>query len=66
MKVLGIVVGGIIGLVLLIELIGWIVSKRAERCWKRMSPEERRRYQEKMYKSRLVSNSSLPNEKDAP
>lgn len=66
MKVLGIVVGGIVGLVLLIELIGWIVSKRAERRWKRMSPEERRRYQEKMYKSRLVSGSCLSNGKETP
>lgn len=66
MKILGIVIGGIVGLVLLIELIGWIVSKRAARRWKRMSPEERRRYQEKMYKSRLVSGSSLSNGKDAP
>lgn len=66
MKVLGIVVGGIVVLALLIELIGWIVSKRVERRWKRMSSEERRRYQEKMYKSRLVSSSSLSNGKEAP
>ena len=58
MKIALIVIGVIVAIALAVEIVGWIVAKRGESRWKRMSSEERRKYQQDMYKASHWANSS--------
>ena len=49
--VIGILAAIIVAIVVVHEIIGRILLKREEARWKRMSPEEKRKYQERMYKA---------------
>ena len=50
MKIVLIVIGVAVLAVVVLEIVGHIIAKRARSRFDKMSPDEQRKYQEQMYK----------------
>ena len=54
LKIVLVVVGVLIVLGVALELVSCVITKRSRERFDKMSPEEQRKYQEKMYKPRQI------------
>ena len=54
-----IVIGIMVAVAVTIEIVGRIVSKKEDSRFENMSPEERRKYQERMYRAHHFSDSTM-------